>query len=98
MDKPIQHEHVEIIRRVYLDGKYAAALVSATDTFKKTNQNINNFQIYIEEEADDVIAIIFAPKFIPGERVLGGGNSHGKEIHYVVNIKTGEIVKTSFAR
>ncbi|MCL1824616.1 MAG: hypothetical protein FWG26_01520 [Betaproteobacteria bacterium] len=87
--------------RFFIKGKYAVPLANAIGLFNETNQNIDNFEItldYNNENRDDVIEIAFSPKRAPGERILGGRTSYGQEVHYYMDMQTGEMVKKLFGR
>ena len=101
LNKTAQCKGSEIIKRLYINGKYANLLVSTMKAFNETNQDVRNFHVYIDylnEEKDSIIDIAYSPKLTPGKYTLGGRGLYGKEIHYFVNIKTEKIVKTSYGK
>ena len=95
-----QVNEVKIENHMHLDGRYILPLVNATREFLKTKQNILNFNVTIsdEEEENGIVRIGFWGKPIPGKRTIGGRNENGYAINYFVDMNTGKIVKTSFAR
>jgi hypothetical protein len=80
-----------------ISGKKFEILLIAFDEFKKMQKNISDFEIYIQDNNED-IEITFVPNFSPGEKILGGKTSLGRSITYTISKKTKEIIKSNYHR
>ncbi|MGK5023076.1 hypothetical protein [Janthinobacterium sp. LB2P10] len=80
-----------------ISGKKFEIILIAFNEFKKEQKNIYDFEIYIQDNSED-IKITFAPNFAPGEKILGGKTSLGRSITYTISKKTKEIIKSNYHR
>ncbi|MDQ4627953.1 hypothetical protein [Janthinobacterium lividum] len=80
-----------------ISGKKFEILLIAFYEFKKMQKNISDFEIYIQDNNEDV-EITFVPNFSPGEKILGGKTSLGRSITYTISKKTKEIIKSNYHR
>lgn len=80
-----------------ISGKNFEILLVALHEFKKEQNNISDFEIYIQDNNEDV-EITFVPNFAPGEKILGGKTSLGRSITYTISKKTKEIIKSNYHR
>ncbi|MGK5059466.1 hypothetical protein ACQ4WY_21290 [Janthinobacterium sp. LB2P49] len=79
------------------EEKISEILLVAFHEFKKEQKNISDFEIYIQNNIEDV-EITFAPNFSPGEKILGGKTSLGRSITYTISKKTKKIIKSNYHR
>lgn len=80
-----------------ISGKYLDILMIAFNEFKKEQKKISDFEIYIENNKDN-IEITFVPNFSPGEKILGGRTSLGRSATYTFSNQTREIIKVNYHR
>jgi hypothetical protein len=80
-----------------ISGKKFEILIVAFNEFKKEQNNISDFEIYIQDKNQD-IEVTFVPNFSPGEKILGGKTSLGRSITYTISKKTREIIKSNYHR
>ena len=80
-----------------ISGGSLEKLLVVLDEFKKEQRNISDFEIYIQDNNED-IKITFVPNFAPGEEILGGKTSLGRSITYTISKKTKEIIKSNYHR
>lgn len=72
-------------------------LLVVLDEFKKEQRNILDFEIYIQDNNED-IKITFVPNFAPDEKILGGKTSLGRSITYTISKKTRKIISSNYHR
>lgn len=80
-----------------IPGKNLKNLLMVLDEFKKEQRNISDFEIYIQDNNED-IKITFVPNFAPGEKILGGKTSLGRSITYTISKKTRKIISSNYHR
>ena len=80
-----------------ISGKHLENLLMVLDKFKKEQRNISGFEIYIQDNNED-IKITFVPNFVPGEKILGGKTSLGRSITYTISKKTRKIISSNYHR
>jgi hypothetical protein len=80
-----------------ISGYKFEILILAFDDFKKDQKNICDFEIYIQDNIEN-IEVTFSPNFAPGEKILGGKTSLGRSITYTISKKTKEIIKSNYHR
>ena len=80
-----------------ISGKKFEIVLIAFNEFKKEQKNIYDFEIYIQDNSED-IKITFAPNFAPGEKILGGKTSLGRSITYTISKKTRKIISSNYYR
>ena len=80
-----------------ISGKNLEKLLVVLDEFKKEQRNISDFDIYIQDNNED-IKITFVPNFAPGEKILGGKTSLGRSITYTTSKKTRKIISSNYHR
>lgn len=80
-----------------ISGKNLKNLLMVLDEFKKEQRNISDFEIYIQDNNED-IKITFVPNFAPGEIILGGKTSLGRSITYTISKKTRKIISSNYHR
>ena len=80
-----------------ISGKNLEKLLVALDEFRKEQRNISDFDIYIQDNNED-IKITFVPNFAPGEKILSGKTSLGRSITYTISKKTRKIINSNYHR
>lgn len=80
-----------------ISGKNLEKLLVVLDEFKKEQRNISDFEIYIQDNNED-IKITLVPNFSPDEKILGGKTSLGRSITYTISKKTIKIISSNYHR
>jgi hypothetical protein len=80
-----------------ISGKYIENLFIAYTEFKKSQKNINDFTIQIQDNNEE-IKITFNPNLAKGERILGGKTSLGRSVTYTLSKDKNEIIKSNYHR
>ncbi|MGY8636826.1 hypothetical protein RAD15_30585 [Bradyrhizobium sp. 14AA] len=88
-------------------GPQLAAAATALTRFRaeETESNLARFIIEVRETAE-FFEVMFGPEHVDvfdpatGQKVIvrGGGNVHGRAVHYFVSKDSGEIVKRRLSR
>lgn len=82
---------------VKLDGVVFNAVQLAYEDFLSMGCDIKNYTVDIH--MSEQVKIIFTPKFHPDEGyVLGGKTQYGREVFYIVDQTSENIIKKSFSR
>jgi hypothetical protein len=90
-----------------LTGPQLVAAATALTRFRmeETKSDLTRFLIEVRETAE-FFEVVFAPEHVDvfdpvtGQKLIvrGGGNIHGRAVHYFVSKDSGEIVKRHFSR
>ncbi|NVI83193.1 hypothetical protein [Janthinobacterium sp. BJB401] len=80
-----------------ISGKNIEKLLVALNEFRKEQRNISDFEIYIQDNNED-IKITFVPNFALGEKILGGKTLLGRSITYTISKNTRKIISSNYHR
>ena len=78
-------------------GLEARALAVAHAAFAETGHDLRRYAVVLRSQGASC-EIVFVPEQEPGRSVRGGETSAGREIHYHVNLDSGLLERTHFAR
>ncbi|SNY42928.1 hypothetical protein SAMN06297280_0505 [Arsukibacterium tuosuense] len=90
-------EFMDLTTNARFDGFVILGINSAYEDFEKFGYEIANFTVIIN--ASENLTVTFVPKFHPDEgHTLGGQTKFGRQVSYIIDKSTGDIVTKNFAR
>ena len=88
---------MEISTATRFEGVVFNSILAAYEDFAKFGYDIANFTVDIDVSKD--VKVTFTPKRHPDEgHILGGKTKFGREVSYIMDKSTGNLIKKSFAR
>jgi hypothetical protein len=82
---------------ITLPGPMARAVAASHAEFTKTGYAIERYEVIVVTHAD-AFEVVFVPQPAPGEDVVGGYNSAGRELHYWISTRDFSLLRTSYGR
>jgi hypothetical protein len=80
-----------------LSGPMARAIAAGHAVFAKTGYAIERFEVLVLSHPA-AFEVVFVPQPAPGEDVVGGSNSAGRELHYWVDRTDFRVQRTTYGR
>jgi hypothetical protein len=88
---------MEISTATQFEGVVFHSILAAYEDFAEFGYDIANFAVDIDVSKD--VKVTFIPKHHPNEgHILGGKTKFGREVSYIMDKSTGNLIKKIFAR